>query len=83
MMSMAKTGVGIARLAEYHVRAELDSGALIEIFEGAETTEEPIYLLYEKHRHMSRRVSAFVDFIREHITTRGGALEKGWGIPTV
>ncbi len=67
VMAMAKAGVGIARMAEYNVRSELDSGTLVELFEGAETTEEPIYPLYEKHRHMSRRVSAFVDFIREHM----------------
>ncbi|WP_321954213.1 LysR family transcriptional regulator [Paraburkholderia bannensis] len=71
IMAMARSGVGIARLAEYHARPELNSGALVELFAGAEATEEPIYLLYEKHRHMSRRVLAFVDFIREHIQLGG------------
>lgn len=67
LLALARAGAGIVRLAEYHVSADLRTGAVDEVLHGQlSEDDEVLYLVYEKHRHVSRRVSAFLGFVERH-----------------
>lgn len=68
LLALARAGAGIARLAEYHLAADLCAGTVEEVLIGQlDTEEEVLYLVYERHKYLSRRVSAFLTFIEQHI----------------
>ncbi|AEI37920.1 MAG: LysR family transcriptional regulator [Zymomonas mobilis subsp. pomaceae] len=61
---MALQGVGLARLAEYHVRDDLKTGRLIAVVEQPEALdEEDIHALYLGGRQLPQRVRVFLDFV--------------------
>jgi DNA-binding transcriptional LysR family regulator len=60
---MALAGVGLARLGEYHVRADLASGRLVDVLADAGIgDEEEIHALHLGGQRVPRRVRAFLDF---------------------
>lgn len=64
LMALARTGLGIVRLAEVQVAENLSRGNLIELFPAHQSHEEdPIYAVYQSRRHLSARVRAFLDFL--------------------
>ena len=64
LMALARTGLGIVRLAEFQVADDLHRGSLIELFPEHQSHEEdPIYAVYQSRRHLSTRVRAFLDFL--------------------
>ena len=60
---MAVAGVGIARVAEYHLREAIDRGELVEVLadQGLETWDE-IHAVYRGARLLPARVTVFLDF---------------------
>jgi DNA-binding transcriptional LysR family regulator len=58
---MALAGVGLARLADYHVRKDIAAGRLVEVLPG-ESDEEPLHALFLGGMRMPQRVRAFLDF---------------------
>ncbi|WP_115783725.1 MULTISPECIES: LysR family transcriptional regulator [Paraburkholderia] len=67
LLALARSGTGIVRLAEYHLSSDLRSGTVEEVLQGQLNEEdEVLYLLYEKHKHLSRRVSAFLSFMEQN-----------------
>lgn len=67
---MAVAGAGLARLGEYHVRADIAAGRLVEVLsEAVEGDEEQIHALYLGGPHLPYRVRAFLDFICPRLTT--------------
>jgi DNA-binding transcriptional LysR family regulator len=63
---MALAGVGIARLANYHIQADLDAGRLVPILEAFNPGDtEEAHAVFVSHEHLSLRVRAFVDFLVE------------------
>ncbi|WP_175760048.1 LysR family transcriptional regulator [Burkholderia anthina] len=68
LLALARAGAGIVRLAEYHLASDLRTGTVEEVLAGQmDTEEEVLYLVYERHKYLSRRVSAFLSFIEQHI----------------
>lgn len=68
LLALARAGAGIVRLAEYHLSSDLRAGTVEEVLPGQfREDDEVLYLVYERHRHLSRRVSAFISFIEQHI----------------
>ena len=65
LIALARSGVGIARLTEYHVEPDLADGRLVKVLEDYETgITDPMYAIYEPRRTSSPRVLAFLDYIK-------------------
>lgn len=61
---MAVAGAGIARIGDYHARADLAAGRLVELLADAvEADEEPIHAVYLGGPRLPQRVRAFLDFV--------------------
>jgi len=61
---MAVAGVGLARLGDYHARADLASGHLIEVLSDViEGDEEEIHAVYLGGARLPQRVRVFLDFV--------------------
>jgi DNA-binding transcriptional LysR family regulator len=61
---MALAGVGLARLGDYHARADIAAGRLVEVLSDAvEGDEEPINAVYLGGARLPQRVRAFLDFM--------------------
>lgn len=74
MRQMALAGVGIARLSEFHVGADVVAGRLVRILEDFNPGDtEPIHAIYIGHDHVSSRVRAFIDFLVENMPRFQGA----------
>ncbi|WP_176085908.1 LysR family transcriptional regulator [Martelella sp. HB161492] len=61
---LAVAGVGLARIADFHMRDDLKSGRLVEVLgDVIESDREEINALYLGGAHMPQRVQAFLDFV--------------------
>lgn len=60
---LALLGLGLARLAEFHVRADLDAGRLVAVLDEAMADSEEIHAVYVGRERAPRRVRAFLDFM--------------------
>jgi DNA-binding transcriptional LysR family regulator len=65
---MAIAGIGLARLADYHIRDDIAAGRLVEVLGGATGDDEQIHALYHGGPHLAFRVRAFLDFICPRLT---------------
>ncbi|MCY1338994.1 HTH-type transcriptional regulator DmlR [compost metagenome] len=60
---MAMAGVGIGRIADYHVRGPIARGELVEVLADSAIAEaDEIHALYRGAQHLPARVRAFLDF---------------------
>ena len=67
MLELARQGLGIVRLAHYHVARDLREGRLLPVLESFNlSAPQPIYILYPSRRNLSPRVRHFCDFIIEN-----------------
>lgn len=61
---MALAGVGLARMGDYHVRADLAAGRLIEVLgDVIDRDEEEIHAVFLGGARMPERVRVFLDFV--------------------
>ncbi|GES52501.1 transcriptional regulator [Rhizobium sp. NBRC 114257] len=61
---MALAGVGLARMGDYHVRADIAAGRLIEVLaDVVEPDEEQIHAVFLGGARMPQRVRVFLDFV--------------------
>ncbi|MER8750510.1 LysR family transcriptional regulator [Mesorhizobium sp. M1050] len=69
MRLMALAGAGIARLARWHVAADIAAGRLVPLLEDFNPgDEEATYAVYVgQGRHLPARVRAFLDFLVESV----------------
>jgi DNA-binding transcriptional LysR family regulator len=67
LCTLAVAGLGLARLADYHIAPELAAGRLVTVLDAYECDSEPIYAVYPSRRHLSVRVRAFLDHVGEHL----------------
>jgi DNA-binding transcriptional LysR family regulator len=64
-------GVGLGRLGEPHVWADIASGALVEIMPDSHSNDyETLQAIYPHRRHLSERVTRFLDFLEEEFGDR-------------
>ncbi|MCC6246564.1 MAG: LysR family transcriptional regulator [Rubrivivax sp.] len=61
LCTLVTQGLGIARLADYHIDAELAAGQLVIVLPEFELDREPIYAVFPSKRHLSARVRAFLE----------------------
>ncbi|MBD9527524.1 LysR family transcriptional regulator [Paracoccus sp. PAR01] len=60
----ALAGMGLARLGDYHVRADLVAGRLVEVLADAgHGDEEDVHALYLGGQRMPQRIRLFLDFM--------------------
>ncbi len=69
LRAVAVAGLGLARLAEFQVRADLDAGRLVPVLEDYNPGEtEEIHAVYVgQGAHLPARVRAFLDFLVAHV----------------
>lgn len=67
LCALAVAGMGVARLADYHIAPELAAGRLVTLLDDQSPPPEPIYAVYPSRRHLSVRVRAFLDHVSEHL----------------
>jgi DNA-binding transcriptional LysR family regulator len=61
---MTLAGTGLARMGDYHVRADIAAGRLVEVLADIiEPDEEEIHAVFLGGQRMPQRVRLFLDFI--------------------
>ncbi|MBJ7440306.1 MAG: LysR family transcriptional regulator [Sphingopyxis sp.] len=61
---MAVAGMGLARLGDYHARADISAGRLVEVLAHAGVDdEEEVAALFPGGRHLPARKRAFLDYL--------------------
>lgn len=67
--SLALHGLGIVRLAEFHIGADIRQGKLVELLKAFEPkAQDTMYVLYPKGRSLAPRIRAFLSFIEAHFS---------------
>jgi DNA-binding transcriptional LysR family regulator len=67
LCALAVAGLGITRLADYHIAAEITAGRLVTVLDALALPPEPIYAVYASKRHLSARVRVFLEHIAAHL----------------
>ncbi|MEO1590733.1 MAG: LysR family transcriptional regulator [Cyanobacteria bacterium J06632_22] len=70
----ALAGMGFARLLDFQIRAELQSGALVALFPDQMPPGLPIQAVFVHKRHLSPRVQVFLDFMVDRCRQDHGLL---------
>jgi len=70
LCTLAMEGLGLARLADYHIDAELKAGLLVTVLDDHALDREPIYAVFASKRHLSARVRAFLDHAQQQLGDR-------------
>lgn len=67
LRTLAIEGLGVVRLAEFHIGRDVREGRLIELLaEYRDPVDDLMYVLYPHRRNLAPRVRAFLDFLDEH-----------------
>lgn len=67
LCALACLGLGLVRLADYHIADQLTTGKLVSVLEEFQLEREPIYAVFASKRHLSARVRVFLDYISERL----------------
>ncbi|MGQ9367188.1 LysR family transcriptional regulator [Azospirillum sp. A39] len=67
---LALLGLGLARLAEFHVRADLAAGRLASVLDEAMADREEVHAVYTGRDRTPARVRAFLDFMTPRLRHR-------------
>lgn len=77
LRTLALEGLGIVRLAEFNIAADLEAGRLVPLLqEFQEQSSDMLYVLYARGKILAPRVRAFLRFLEEHFT-----VGRPWGMP--
>lgn len=68
--NMAKTGAAITYAPDFAVEESLMSGRLISLFEECCLTEIPINMIYPHRKHLSAKVTAFIEQFSAYVQQR-------------
>ena len=64
LLELARHGVGLVRLAQFHVGDDLRQKRLISLLERYESRmQEPLFLVYQSRKYLSPKVQAFLTFL--------------------
>jgi len=78
LLSLVKAGAGIARLALFQARDEIEAGCLTPVLEAYNPQlEQPIYAVYHSRRYVSHRVRALLDYLRRAAPREEPLLSSG------
>lgn len=75
---LALGGVGLARLALFHIGPDIESGRLVPVLQNYNPGDrEDIHAVYVGHTApLPARVRAFIDFLAEHVRVGDSALKR-------
>lgn len=76
LMQQLLAGRGIARLPDYVIKQAIRQKQLVPILADANYSEHKIYIIHPPKLRQTRRVSAFIDFVKAEV-------EKNWSDNTV
>jgi len=66
LRTLALVGLGVVRLAEFHIAADLAAGTLVPLLDDyREKADDMLYVLYTRGKVLAPRVSAFLQFLSE------------------
>lgn len=68
LLELARAGVGVVCLADFHAHRDLVSGSLVQVLPDMPTPEDPIYAIYQDRRYLSPRIRVFLDFLVERFS---------------
>ncbi len=68
MLDAARAGIGIAWLPEHLLTADLLRGRLKRVLIDWSSPETPVHAVYPTARHLSPKVSAFVEVLRKEFS---------------
>ncbi|PQJ84130.1 MULTISPECIES: LysR family transcriptional regulator [Aliivibrio] len=66
-VSLCVEGEGITRIPRFHLRNELETGQLVELFADYPKIIIDVFMVYPSRKNMSGKVRCFLDFITEHL----------------
>lgn len=79
LLVLARDGLGIARLPEYHVKDDLDSGRMVALITEY-SIKEAICAIYRTRRNLSPRMRVFIDFVERKLQVKPWNLDQISGI---
>lgn len=69
LRTLAMEGLGIVRLAEFHISQDIAEGRLVELLADYQPkAQDMMYVLYPQGRAQAPRVKAFLQFLGEHFS---------------
>lgn len=68
LISAARSGLGLIRVARYLVEEDLRSGRLETVLDGHALSGLPAHILYRQTKYRSPRVRAFVDYVMRELS---------------
>lgn len=82
---LALGGVGLARLALFHVGTDIETGHLVPVLQEFNPGDrEDIHAVYQgQGGPLPARVRAFIDFLKEHVRVPDPVLRKSAVAPRV
>jgi LysR family transcriptional regulator for bpeEF and oprC len=63
LIAAASSGLGLAQVAEYYARPEIEAGRLVEVMRSYRTYAHDISIIFQQRRRIAPRVRVFVDFL--------------------
>ncbi|MFC7556043.1 LysR substrate-binding domain-containing protein [Pseudoroseomonas wenyumeiae] len=69
LRTLALVGLGVVRLAEFHIAEDLKRGTLVPLLKDFQerTDDDRFYLLYPRGRVQAPRVKAVIDFLHRQL----------------
>lgn len=66
LLELARRGMGITRLALFHIHDDLRAGRVVPVLQEFEAgLPEPLYMVYPARRNLSPKVATVIDFLEE------------------
>ena len=63
----ARRGLGVAILRAEVVQPDVDAGALVPVLDAYNPLVVPVYAVYPERSHLRAAVTAFIDYVSEHL----------------
>jgi DNA-binding transcriptional LysR family regulator len=70
LVTAARAGLGLVRITDYYVGAELESGELQVVLENFEVDDAATWIIYPNRAHLPTRVRLLIDFLVEALRGR-------------
>ena len=75
LLELARAGIGIVRLPEFHIFEECRAGHLVPLLT-AFSQPEAIYALFRTRRNLSLRLKVFIDFVENKLRSKPWNLDS-------
>ena len=76
LLALARDGLGIARLPQYHVMDDIESGRIVPLLTEY-SFNEAICAVFRTRRNLSPRMRVFIDFVEGKLQAKAWNLDKG------